>query len=74
MNLVGFTINIYYDARPYERQIFQSSLRNSQPYTTTAYIRTIIYENVHQSWHLRRFHMVFPLDIKFATISNKNAF
>ena len=27
MHLVGFTIEIYYDARPYERQIYQRDLK-----------------------------------------------
>ena len=27
MHLVGFTIEIYYDARPYERQILKPVLR-----------------------------------------------
>jgi len=36
MHLVGFTIDIYYDARPYERQKRQFTLDDELPITFNA--------------------------------------
>ena len=41
MHLVGFTVEIYYDARPYERQIF---ITNSWIWNTCVTLQVIGYK------------------------------